>query len=235
MKIFDLEPGSNITIIIEAKTDKLEFNTVVVEQIKGAAIIAPVRIDGKFLSLQAKGVKISILYTEEEKPPVIWEYVSMPAFVHEGESCYKCTYNMEGKNINRRGAFRLFVGQEGVAQIGTNKKAVAVLVKDVSDNGFAFIYRDKLPAKPGEPVRLVFDDEELHFNLQGRLVRVVEVNERGFLYGCKLSVRNSTLEKYIMIKQREKVALAMRKKQEKKEAMIHNLEEGLEHEKKERT
>ena len=91
MKILDLEPGSKIIIEISVRTEKLEFETTIADQTKGAAIIAPIRIEGKFLNLQAKGVKISILYYDGEKPPVMWEYVPLPSYVHNGETCYRCT------------------------------------------------------------------------------------------------------------------------------------------------
>ena len=89
MKILDLELGSKIIIEISVRTEKLEFETTIADQIKGAAIIAPIRIEGKFLNLQAKGVKISILYYDGEKPPVMWEYVPLPSYVHNGETCYR--------------------------------------------------------------------------------------------------------------------------------------------------
>lgn len=236
MKILDLEPGSKVTVEITVRTEKLEFETYIMDQVKGAAIIAPIRVNGKVLSLRANGVKISLIYTDGEKPPVMWEYVPLPSTVHKGEACYECSCSMPGTVVNRRNTFRLYVGKDGVAQVGPNRKGTKVLVKDVSEGGFAFVFHEKIEVSQGEPVRLVFDDCQmgLRFNLQGRLVRVVQLDESRFVYGCKLIIKNPALSKYIAEKQREMLARELKKRQERKVETIDRLEEAFRHKEKTR-
>ena len=229
MKILDLELGSKIIIEISVRTEKLEFETTIAEQIKGATIIAPIRIEGKFLNLQAKGVKISILYYDGEKPPVMWEYVPLPSYVHNGETCYRCTCGLPGKVVNRRNTYRLYVGADGIAQVGANHKGINVLVKDISEGGFSFVYNEKLSTQAGDPVRLVFNDnkKELRFNLQGRIVRIVELDETKVLYGCRLIIKNTSLSKYIADKQREQLSIELKKRQELKTETVDRLNEAF--------
>lgn len=56
---------------------------------------------------------------------------------------YKVTAFAEGFENNRREAFRLYVGCGGIAQLGLNKSAAKVLVKDVSETGFHSFQKKK--------------------------------------------------------------------------------------------
>lgn len=214
MTLFEIEAGSEITIEVSLNDEKLEFKTHVIEQLKDTMVIEPIRVNGKFLNVQAKGVKTSILYFSKNNPPMIWKEVELPAVLYKGESCYKCTDKRNASLLNRREAYRLLIGEEGVARIGTTKKSVGVLVKDISECGFAFIFRADLKTFAGEPVHLVFDVDDMHFNLQGRLVRIAEISENRYLYGCKITIPNPNVAKYIAGKQREKLAVGLRKKAE---------------------
>ena len=122
-------------------------------------------------------------------------------------SFYKITASGEGFEINRRGAFRLFVGISGVAQLGINRKAVDVIVKDVSENGFSFVSSEDMENVINMPVRLVFNDFNKNYSLMGIIVRKVIINETKVLYGCQLSVSNSQLEQYINQKQRQMLSM----------------------------
>lgn len=227
MRLMDLEPGSEINIEIQVGDKKMGFKTHIKEQIKNAVIIEAIRIEGKFLSLNAKGVKVSILYFQKDQAPLVWEYVSVPAVIYKGESCYKCTMQANGVQMNRRETYRLFLGVEGIAQVGTNRKALSVLVKDISDNGFSFVHTEDMNGFLGEPVRIVFDIDEMHFNLQGCLVRVEPLEGEKYIYGCKLIINNPNVSKYIAKKQREMLAVGRKKVQEKEEDTIYKLEEAF--------
>lgn len=233
MKILDLEPGSEIIIEVQVQKQKLEFKTHIIDQVKGAAVIEPIRMNGKFLNLDSKSVTINILYYKENNPPLIWKYVSLPAAVYKKENCYKCTVMTEGTSINRRGAYRLYVGMEGTAQVGTAKKEIAVMVKDISENGFAFIgYRGKLNVSLNEPVRLVFNDEKYHLNLLGRLVRIIELENERYLYACRLIIENPNISKYIAEKQRAKLAVEIAERKKKNFEMIEKMNDELDQKKR---
>ncbi len=214
MTLFEIEPGSEITIEVSLNNEKLEFKTHILEQLKDTVVIEPIRVNGKFLNVFAKGVVTSILYFSKNNPPMIWKEVGLPAVLYKGDSCYKCTDRRNASLLNRREAYRLLIGEEGTAKIGTNHKSFGVLVKDISECGFAFIFRADLKTFAGEPVHIVFDVDGVHFNLQGRLVRIEEIAENRYLYGCKITIPNPNVAKYIAGKQREKLAIGLRKKAE---------------------
>lgn len=227
MRILDLEVGAEITIEIKVKTEKLEFKSQILDQVKGAAIIEPIRIKGKFLSLNAAGVMISIIYSEENQAPIMWRPVTLPAVVYKDQNCYKCTMKANGISVNRRDSYRLFVGVEATAQIGTNRKGIETLVKDISESGFSFVTDAKVETQIGVPVHIVFDIEKYHFNLQGRLVRLEENEANKLIYGCKLILPNSNISKYIAEKQREKLAADIRRRKELEMDIIDKLGEAF--------
>ena len=87
----------------------------------------------------------------------------------------------------------------------------------------------KLSTQTGDPVRLVFNDtkKELRFNLQGRIVRMVELDETKVLYGCRLIIKNTSLSKYIADKQREQLSVELKKRQELKTETVDRLNEAF--------
>lgn len=221
MKILDLEPGSEITIEIKVQDQKLEFHTHIIEQLKGVAVIEPIRIDGKVLSLGSENVTINILYNEEDSPPLAWNYVALPAAVYKGETCYKCSVEADGISRNRRGAYRLSVGLKGRAKIGIKKNTIPVLVREISETGFSFIDykgKEKIHTFVNDPVMLIFDDEETHISVVGRIVRVIDEGEDRKIYACRVEVENHEIAKYIAKKQRERLTLEMKQKRGDKAA-----------------
>jgi len=235
MKILDLEPGSEITIEIKVQDHKLEFHTHIIEQLKDAAVIEPIRIDGKILSLGSENITINILYNKEDAPPLTWNYVALPAAVYKGETCYKCSVEADGISQNRRGAYRLSVGLKGRAKIGTKKNMIPVLVREISETGFSFIdYKEKeeIHTFIDDPVLLIFDDEETHISVVGRIVRLIDDGEDKRIYACRVEVENHEIAKYIAKKQRERLTLEMKQKRGKKAAAT---EKGAEADRKTNT
>lgn len=227
MKILDLEPGSEITIEIKVRDQKLEFHTHIIEQLKGAAVIEPIRIDGKVLNLGSENVTINILYNAEDSPPLEWNYVALPAAIYKGETCYKCSIEAEGIIRNRRGAYRLPVGLKGKAKIGMKKNTIPVFVREISETGFSFVdYKGKeeIYTFINDPVMLVFDDEEEHISVVGRIVRMIDSQEDKKIYACRVEVENHGIAKYIAKKQRERLTLELKKKRGEKTAVEEETE-----------
>lgn len=221
MKILDLEPGSEITIEVRVQEQKLEFHTHIIEQLDGVAVIEPIRIDGKIISLGSENVTVNILYNEEDSPPVAWNYVALPAAVYKGETCYKCSVEADGISFNRRGAYRLSVGLRGKAKIGIKKNIIPVFVRDISETGFSFIHdksKEEIYTFINDPVMLIFDDEETHISVVGRIVRIIDTAEDKNIYACKIELENYEIAKYIAKKQRERLTLEMKKKRGEKAA-----------------
>ncbi len=208
MLLQEMPVDNKIIIELSIKGQKFEFPSKVVSQENNSIFIEPIRINGKVLTFNAsESIAINIVMIRENKSPMVWKGVGVACVHEKSGSFYKITASGEGFEINRRGAFRLFVGISGVAQLGINRKAVDVIVKDVSENGFSFVSSEDMENVINMPVRLVFNDFNKNYSLMGIIVRKVIINETKVLYGCQLSVNNSQLEQYINQKQRQMLSM----------------------------
>lgn len=208
MLLQEMPADNKIIIELSIKGQKFEFPSKVVSQGNNSIFIEPIRINGKVLIFNSsESVAINIVMIRENKSPMVWKGVGVACVHEKSGSFYKITASGEGFEINRRGAFRLFVGISGVAQLGINRKAVDVIVKDVSENGFSFVSSEDIENVINMPVRLVFNDFNKNYSLMGIIVRKVIINETKVLYGCQLSVNNSQLEQYINQKQRQMLSM----------------------------
>ena len=203
MKIWEIEPKSNIILKVSIKGQHIDLPTVSYSQESDGIVCEAVRVQGKAVSLDGIGVSIEVMFIRTEKSPVLWRGLVCETIYIDSKMFYKITCREDGVEKNRREAFRVFIGVSGVAQLGLNKKAVNVIVKDVSENGFSFISDEDFEDVVNVPVRLVYTDMEINFSLMGIVVRKVKIDEKKNLYGCKLSVENSRLGQYIIQKQRQ--------------------------------
>ena len=203
MKIWEIEPKSNIILKVSIKGQHIDLPTVSYSQESDGIVCEAVRVQGKAVSLDGIGVSIEVMFIRTEKSPVLWRGIVCETIYIDSKMFYKITCREDGVEKNRREAFRVFIGVSGVAQLGLNKKAVNVIVKDVSENGFSFISDEDFEDVVNVPVRLVYTDMGINFSLMGIVVRKVKIDEKKNLYGCKLSVENSRLGQYIIQKQRQ--------------------------------
>ena len=206
MKLTEMEAGSKIIMHIGMNGQFMDFPTVVAQPQETSIIAEAIRVNGKVLGLQSENISVDLMLLREEKAPVMWKNVRCSMMTLDSVMHYRVTAFAEGYEANRREAFRVFVGKDGIAQLGMNRKPENVIVKDVSETGFSFISSDDLENFINSPVRLVFSDMELNLSLMGIVVRKVEVDENKKLYGCKLSVDNHELSRYINDKQRQRLS-----------------------------
>ena len=166
MLLQEMPVDNKIIIELSIKGQKFEFPSKVVSQENNSIFIEPIRINGKVLTFNAsESIAINIVMIRENKSPMVWKGVGVACVHEKSGSFYKITASGEGFEINRRGAFRLFVGISGVAQLGINRKAVDVIVKDVSENGFSFVSSEDMENVINMPVRLVFNDFNKNYSL----------------------------------------------------------------------
>lgn len=207
MKITELKPEEEIIFEIKLGNDTHEFKSKVLE-IKPDFIIAnPIRAEGKVLSFSSASVPTDLVYKRADKAPIVWKQVAITVVAYKKNTVYKIMQSMEGREMNRRGSYRLYVGVDGVVQLGSNHKAVDVLVKDISESGFAFICSEDLEdAESRGSVHMVFKDNDKNIAINGIIVRKIELGPNRFLYGCIINLKTPLVAQYINQKQRERIA-----------------------------
>lgn len=209
MKIEELRAGADIILHVDIGGRKGDFPSLVIESVENGIIAEPVRINNKVLGFAVDNIKLSMTYITGETAPIFWRVVSCDTILRDGKTVYLIKSSIEGFEQNRREAFRVYVGVDGVAQVGINTKALDVIVKDISETGFSFVTEMELEKAINMPIRLVFRDAEMEmeFSLMGVVVRKVVIDEKKILYGCKISVDNPRLSTYINKKQRQQMSM----------------------------
>lgn len=209
MLLQEMTEDNNLIIELSMNGQKYEFPSKVIRIVNQGVLVEPIRINGKILSFNSSGggIMVSVYMIRDSKPPMLWKGVAVNSIREDNGTFYKISANGEGFEVNRRGAFRLFIGISGVAQLGTNRKAVDVIVKDVSESGFSFVGTEDMDNVINMPVRLVFADFNQNYSLMGIIVRKVVIGENKIVYGCRLGVRNANLEQYISQKQRQMLSM----------------------------
>jgi len=208
MRLSEIPNGEEITLEVIINNARYEFKTTVIEEIDTGGVYAePVRVQEKVLSFASDNVVVNIILYRTEKAPIVWRHVIVETVVYRKNTVYRITSATSGLEENRRNAFRLPVGLPGVAQLGSNRKAADVLVKDVSELGFSLVSVDDIENFEGILVRLVFSDGNTTLSLTGLVVRKVKQDDGRFLYGCKLNSKMPALAKYINESQRRQIVM----------------------------
>lgn len=205
MHIKDIPENSQIAIIASIDKIYMEFTSRVVGVRAGGVVVEAIKTDdGKSVSLASDKIKLDVSYVDdEEKSPFIWKNITS-SYVKIGKNFYHILFqDSEGKRENRRGAFRLFIGEDAYLNLLSKAVNVPVILKDISTTGFAFVFREELPINKFCSVSCVIDNCKLV--LSGFIVRKQPMENGNIIYGCKMEKFSKELERFIAKKQREAI------------------------------
>ncbi|MCR5691567.1 MAG: hypothetical protein K6G62_05050 [Eubacterium sp.] len=210
MNISELSPGSKLRLNVAIRDRQFEFESKVAEPSKKEFLIEPIRMDGKLLNVEGNSVTVDLLLIREDEKPIIWKNVDIRCVRHKHKTYYAVDKDLPGKEYNRRREYRLFVGEEMTAHIGSDRTDRSILLKDVSNSGFAFINPSSLEEDEESFVYLAFPaklgEREIEIPLFGKIVRKMDLPDGRVLYGCVLVKKNEILGRYINQKQMEILA-----------------------------
>ncbi len=210
MKINEIEEGTEVTLVIIYDEKTLNLQSTCVGKKGKDILIAALRVDGKVVNLDVSDLKIGLMIERHNKKPMMWADCEVKMLNNKGSVFVRVASKFEGKEVNRRGTFRLSIGGAAKGRIGRNKEALPMILRDVSYSGFAVLMEEKGKYEEGMPIRVVHKDEELNtiLDLRGKIVRTEDRNGRQLL-GCQLDIPSATLGKYIGEKQQKILANRM--------------------------
>ena len=206
MNILELQPESEIKFEVQMDNQKLEFDSKVVMILDKCILANPVKVNGKVVGITSENSLTSMFWNQGEKPPIVWRNVDVQVVAYKGTVVYMVTQTLEGKELNRRGAYRLFVGIHGQLKMSLNGRAYDVMVKDISETGFSFVYDSEIAEIEAGTLNLIFSDEGQSICLVGKFVRMYEAQPNRIVYGCKMIAKMPSIAKYISEKQRTRIA-----------------------------
>ena len=154
------------------------------------------------------------LYYADEKHAYCWKNVHLKA-VRYGKDIYHCVELVgSGEVMNRRGSYRVYIGEQMTVTAFTSKgaKKHSVHLKDISESGMAFLSKEEFDI--GRIVRLNLSfSKGVSVEVSSQVVRIQELeNRQDKLYGCKFIEKNNKMVNYLMQlqqkKQREKMGMS---------------------------
>ena len=197
MQLGDLEPNHSVELQVSMNGKNITLLTVLEQSVAPSALLSPLTMNGKVVGFPAT-CDISFLYPTKDKV-YVWYGVKMKTVRYENKIYHSAELIGDADTINRRGAYRVYIGERMKITTFTSEgpKPVEVLIKDISETGFAFLSPENFDV--GRTVRLNLDLEKGILKLSAQLVRIQTLeNRQDILYGCQFSEHNSLLGAYLM-------------------------------------
>ena len=201
----DIEAGHKISIIV----DKLDFTSEIRFVREDYILIDLIVVNEKIVNFPDK-IKTTMVYFGDDDKLYSWNNVLIvPVKFKDGQKYHKISMPMEeGKRYNRRRHYRMYIGEKMRVDIktGSEKLSIMPIIKDISANGFCFIYDEEL--KVGQRVTLYFQPEgNKHVDFNGKIVRVqYNENLHSNMYGCVINDTSGLLGKIINTLQQKKIS-----------------------------
>lgn len=206
MRIEEIEIGSQVTLEVCQGSHKIEFKTEVVRTIDGCVLTDTVTHNNHVLKFDTQQVKVNLISVDEDAGKLyIWENCVVRNIINGGHKYHMIASPLDVKATNRREFFRVYAGLPGKARLGNKQEVYDVVVKDISQKGFAIIYHQSIEYDKNPLVVLLVNEEALSINIMGRIVRSEEIDDKHFLYGCRFEEDNPMIRKFVSDRQREEL------------------------------
>ncbi len=212
MFIYELPEGSEVIIRCSLGLTYAEYKShiVKIDLDDKYILMEAIRINDKVVGFNAPNI-INVVTVVDPTDKKVYVYrettIDVVRDVVDRDVLYHRISTEESVDAtNRRNNFRVFLGLDGVVQVGTNKKAHDVIVKDISANGFGILASMESKFREGQGIHLVFTDPEddTKFSLRGTIVHAIAVDANTMHYGCVLPREYDSIRRYAAEKQRKK-------------------------------
>lgn len=203
MNLSEMELNHSIELEISIGDNKATMLTTLEQTVAHSALLTPILLNSRIVGFPPN-CRVNLIYAENDKV-FVWYNVTVKAVRYENKVYHSVELIGDAETMNRRGAYRVFIGEEMEISLFTSEgpKAVRVLVKDLSESGFAFMTSEDIDS--GRALRLNLKVGGGLLKLSGHIVRKQPFEERmEFLYGCKFSEHNNLLASYLMKLQQQR-------------------------------
>ena len=191
-----------LEIIINGK--KTTLLTEVEQVLNQTALLTPIHLNGKVVGFPPECV-VNFLYIDGSQV-YCWKNVKVKAIRYEGKIYHSADLIAEAEVLNRRGAYRVYIGENMLLTSFTanGPKTFNVLLKDISETGMAFFSKEEFDV--GRTVRLHLAlNKSQELQLSSQIIRIQNFESRkDHLYGCKFVERNNRLTGFLMRIQQER-------------------------------
>lgn len=191
-----LTAQEDLRVLLQFRTKYPDLNFCIVE---------PVRAQSKLVNFQSEKVICNVTTIINENP-YIWRDVMIlnirfPVY----GSAHLLATNENCKSINRREAYRLYLGYNGTVKV--DDVTVKATIVDISEMGVGVIVSElKIEKQQNILVNFREPSNDKEYHLRAYVVRMEETVRGNLRIGCRLLHKSAELRKLIMMKQKERLA-----------------------------
>ena len=234
MLISEIPPNTEVTILVHRGLDNITFTTKTLEiedsqeqkllsqlQKKDPTtfftVVEIIKEDDKVVGFPVGNIQY-VLDCIVDSKPYLFNPIQINAIKLPTGNEYHIIFCKKNMNpYNRRQEFRLSLTLDGVAQLGLNKAARDVIIKDISLNGIGFATDIEYECRIGDIAHINFADKfinrntreitNLNFSIAAQIVQIKEIDQKTKHIGCRIvnKGRGTNIEKYIATKQLERM------------------------------
>lgn len=204
MTILDLDEQHPVTLVVTVGLKSKDLTTTIAEVHADHVLLRPILVDGRTVGF-GNTCTIDFLYLQDSVV-YAWHSVTLPLVKIKGNTYYRLTLTGEARPYNRRGSFRVYVGETMAITVfqSSGPQPFNVLVRDISETGFGFVSKEEYEISRTIRLSIPLTDRKT-LVLSATIVRRDFNEEKGtYNYGCKFVEPNSYLSSYLMTKQRER-------------------------------
>ena len=181
--MYELAAGNLINIQVNYTNNMYEFNSKVQGNQEGILILSGAVLEGRRLRIPSD-CKVNIVFQMLNKL-YIWRDISVETISYKNRNYYRIkNTDIESKFYNRRGAYRLLIGDNKNIS-SDNDTNFAAIIHDISESGFSLISQNKLDINCNVSFDYSFAGKD--FKLKGKVIRKsYDDTSNAYTYGCKL-------------------------------------------------
>ena len=228
MFINEMRGGEPVKLELAVNGAKMEFKSTVVtiedkKMLKALdgivknypyVVVEAITKEDKVIGFPTSGVEYKVSYVDKEtRKAYEWHGVTVKQVSFaDGTKNHIFISEKNVKELNRRERYRLWLGCDGLLQMGLSTKSLRIIIKDISATGVSFLIENRqavdetLIPKMSAIISLSFSDAETNtkFKLNASVVRIVEEEDGKMLFGCRLMQESAAIAKFVNTKQRER-------------------------------
>lgn len=207
MNLTEITEDYSVSVTVNKGDASGTFTSKPAFVVNGELYVQPFQHDNHIINFAVDGITIEFSAVKPGEVPFFWKNVVLTRKVHDGQLYHAISAATDGVKLNRRNAFRVFIGIDGTAVTVADKATHKVTVKDISSTGIAVITRDKENPEfnPGEQLIVSYTDEDFYMQIdvECRVVRIF-TSDVGYVYGCQFARMYPRIEHYVATRQLKK-------------------------------
>lgn len=202
MTFDDLEIGCSVELEVSMRGSKVTLISTIEHKLGNKVLLTPLELNNKPIGFNSECiVSFHVIINSKVYK---WGHVEPKIVKYNGKVYHSIEIIGDAEVLNRRGAYRVYVGERMQVTYFTSSgpKKIKVLIKDISESGFAFITKEEFTV--GRTVRLGLTYGDRTLSLTAQIIRVQEDKENGVsTFGCKFVEKYKQLPSILMRLQQE--------------------------------